>query len=447
MAVSRHVAIIGGGVVGLACAYYLLGRGHRVTVMERGTEGHDCCSLGNAGYISPSHFLPLAAPGIMGQALRWMGNPESPFYLKPRLDPDLILWMWRFWRAARPSHAHAAGPLMRDLNLKSRDLFIELAKTTENRFELHRDGCLSLFATEEGLRREAVHAARSEALGMPAPVLDAQGVAELEPEVTLRVVGGVHYVLDAHVTPERFHRTLVDLVRERGGRIVYGAEVTGWRVEEGRIRAAETGEGEIGADEYVLAAGASSARLARGLGVRIALQPGKGYSLTLDHPRERPRRPLLLQDVRVAITPMGNRLRFGGTMELGAWGSEINPPRVRGIVRSAIRHLPAFRAEDFDGIRPWCGHRPCTPDGLPYVGRLPGFENLTLATGHAMMGLSMSPVTGLLVSEILSGTAPSFPITALRPERYASRSAPPGSAAIRRPSTFPLPSGGSGGTP
>jgi D-amino-acid dehydrogenase len=443
---GRQIAVIGGGVVGLACAHYLLGRGHRVTVVERGSEGHDCCSLGNAGYISPSHFLPLAAPGIVGQALRWMGNPESPFYLKPRLDPDLIGWVWRFWRAAHPERAHAAGPLLRDLNLASRSLFIELAQATGDRFGLRRDGCLALFQTEEGLRREAVHAARSEALGMPAPVLDAQGVAELEPEVTLRVHGGVHYVLDAHVTPERFHAMLVDLVRSGGGTIAYGAEVTGWRAEGGRIRGLVIPSGEIAADEYVLAAGATSARLLRGLGVRIPLQPGKGYSLTLDSPRERPRRPLLLQDVRVAITPMGSRLRFGGTMELGAFGSEINPPRIRGLVRSAIRHLPAFRVEDFEGIRPWCGHRPCTPDGLPYVGRLPGFENLTIATGHAMMGLSMAPVTGLLVSEILSGIAPSFPITALRPDRYAARMPSSVPAATRRSSIAPAPAGGSGGT-
>lgn len=444
---SRHVVVIGGGIVGVACAYYLLGRGHRVTVVERGREGHDCCSLGNAGYISPSHFLPLAAPGIVGEALRWMLNPESPFYVKPRPDPELIGWVWRFWRAARPTRAHAVGPLLRDLNLKSRDLFLELAEATGNRFELRRDGCLALFQTEAGLRREAVHAARSEALGMPAPVLDAQGVAELEPEVTLRVHGGVHYVLDAHVTPERFHATLTDLVRGRGGRIVYDAEVTGWSAGERRVLGLQTVAGEIGADEYVLAAGASSAGLLRGLGVRIPLQPGKGYSLTLDAPRERPRRPLLLQDVRVAITPLGSRLRFGGTMELGAAGVEINPPRIRGLVRSAIRHLPAFRPEDFEGVRPWCGHRPCTPDGLPYLGRLPGFENLTLATGHAMMGLSLAPITGLLVSEILSGSPPSIPVTALRPDRYATRTAPSGSGAIRRPSTAPRPAGASGGTP
>jgi D-amino-acid dehydrogenase len=436
---GREVAVIGGGVVGLACAHYLLGRGHRVTVVERGSQGHDCCSLGNAGYISPSHFLPLAAPGIVWQALRWMGNPESPFYLKPRLDSDLIGWVWRFWRAAHPARARAAAPLLRDLNLASRDLFIELAEATGNRFDLRRDGCLALFETAEGLRREAVHAARSEALGMPARVLDAEGVAALEPEVTLRVHGGVHYLLDAHVTPERFHATLVDLVRDRGGRIAYGAEALGWLAAEGRIRILETTAGAIGADEYVVAAGAASARLLLGLGVRIPLQPGKGYSLTLDSPRERPRRPLLLQDVRVAITPMGNRLRFGGTMELGAAGSEINPPRIRGLVRSAVRHLPAFRDEDFVGVRPWCGHRPCTPDGLPYVGRLPGFSNLTLATGHAMMGLSMSPITGLLVSEIVSGVAPSAPLTALRPERYATRTAPSVARATRPVSTVPRP--------
>ena len=277
-------------------------------------------------------------------------------------------------------------------------------------------------------------------------MLDAAGVAELEPEVTLRVVGGVHYVLDAHVTPERFHATLADRVRTLGGTIAYGADVSGWRTTNGAVDAVETSVGPVGADEFVLAAGASSARLLRGLGVALPLQPGKGYSLTLERPRERPRRPLLLQDVRVAITPMGKRLRFGGTMELGAWGSEINPPRIRGIIRSAMRHLPAFRPEDFEGLRPWCGHRPCTPDGLPYVGRLAGFENLTVATGHAMMGLSMAPVTGLLVADVLSGVTPFVSMEPLRPDRYASRIPRGGSGSSRRSSSAPVPAAGWEGT-
>jgi len=415
---ARDVALIGGGVVGLACAHYLLERGHRVRILERGAPGHDCCSLGNMGFISPSHFLPLAAPGVVGQALRWMGDPESPFYVKPRLDPGLLSFGWRFWRASRPHRSYAAGPLLRDLNLASRALFIDLAHRTGNDFDLTRGGLLALFQTPRELEREARHAARSRELGMPAEVLDPAGVAALEPEITLRVCGGVYYPLDAHLTPQTFHATLTRLVADAGGTFRWGAEVRGWHVEGGRARAAITNDGPVEADEFVVAAGAASGALVRPLGVRLPLQPGKGYSLTLERPSELPRRAMVLQENRVAITPMGTTLRFGGTMELGAWDLEINPPRVRGIVRSVQRYLPAFRGEDFAQVRAWAGLRPCTPDGLPYVGRLEQCANVSIATGHAMMGLSMGPITGKLIAEILSGEPSSIPLEALRPDRY-----------------------------
>ncbi len=389
-----------------------------MTLLERGGVDHDCCSLGNAGYISPSHFVPLAAPGIVRKALRWMGDAESPFYVRPRPDPALLSWAWRFWRASSRRRARRAGPLFRDLNLASRSLFEELAEQTHNEFDLVRAGVINLFQSERALAEEAGHAARSRELGMPAEVLDARGVAELEPNLTLRVLGGVYYPLDAHVTPGRFHSTLRRLVAERGGSFQWNAEITGWRSEGRLVRAAVLGEGEVEADEFVVAAGSWSSRLLRPLGMRLPLQPGKGYSLTLDDPVERPSRSVLLQEVRVAVTPMGSTVRVGGTMELGAFDHGINPPRIRGILKSLTRYLPAFRPQDFERTPPWCGLRPCSPDGLPYVGRVERLENLTVATGHAMMGLSMAPITGKLVAEILSGEPPSFDISMLRPGRY-----------------------------
>ena len=415
---GKHVAVIGGGAIGLSCAYYLLERGHRVTVIERGAADHDCCSLGNAGYISPSHFVPLAAPGLMGQAIRWMWNPESPFYVRPRLDPGLISWSWRFWRASSEKRARAAGPLLRDLNLASRALFVDLSERTQNAFDLVSGGLLTLFQSERAWSDEARHAQRARELGMPAEVLDPAGVAALEPDLTLNAIGGVYYRLDAHVTPERFHSVLSRLVRERGGTFEWDAELRDWKRDQRVVRAAVTSRGEMEADEFVVAAGSWSSRLVRSLGHRLPLQPGKGYSLTLPSPPERPRRAVLLQEARVAITPMGNAVRVGGTLELGAFDGAISPPRVRGILRSLSRHLPAFRPEQFNGCRPWCGHRPCTPDGLPYLGRLEEMENLSVATGHAMMGLSMAPISGKLLAELLSGEAPSIDISPLRPDRF-----------------------------
>jgi D-amino-acid dehydrogenase len=407
-------------VIGLSCALFLLERGQRVTLVERGGPDHDCCSLGNAGFISPSHIVPLSAPGIVGRALRWMGDPTSPFYVRPRVDPALVAWGVRFWRASRPDRARRAEPVLRDLALRSRELFLSLAEQTGDAFSLVREGLLILFRNGHALEEEVAVAERVRELGMPATVLDANGVAALEPGLTLDAVGGVHYPLDAHILPERFHAAMSRLVAERGGTFVWNAELSGLHVEGRRVRAARTACGEIEGDEFVLAAGAWTPLLLRPLGLKLPLQPGKGYSLTLETPRELPRRSLILAEARIAITPMGPRLRVGGTMELAGYDLGISPPRIRGILRSFTRYLPAFAPEDFNSVRPWAGLRPCSPDGLPYVGRFERFENLSVAAGHAMMGLSLAPVTGELIGQILLGERPSIDPAPLRPDRYAS---------------------------
>jgi D-amino-acid dehydrogenase len=418
MVSSRHVAVVGGGIVGLSCAWQLLERGHRVTLLERGGPEHDSCSVGNAGYISPSHIVPLSAPGIVKKALRWMGDPESPFYVHPRPDPGLIAWGIRFARAARPEPARRAGPILRDLSLRSKALFEDLAARTGNEFELVREGLLTLFRTQAGLDHEAAVAAYARELGMPGEVLDARGVAALEPDAAFDVVGGVFYPQDAHVTPQRLIPALTRLVAERGGAFVWNAELRGWRTEGDAVRAARTLQGEYAADEFVVAAGSWTPLLVRGLGVAIPLQPGKGYSLTHPAPRQRIRRSIILAEGRVALTPMGTALRVGGTMEMTGYDLSINPPRIRGILKSLTRYLPQFRAEDFAGLKPWCGLRPCSPDGLPYVGRARRYSNLTVAAGHAMMGLTLGPVTGELVAQVLSGETPSVNMDPLCVERF-----------------------------
>lgn len=412
------VLIIGGGVIGMCSAYYTALRGHRVTLLERLPEQRDGCSFGNAGMVVPSHFVPLAAPGMVGQALRMMWNPESPFYLRPRLDRELLRWGREFIRSSTRQHVERSAPLLRDLHLASREAFRELADLPGHDFGLMERGLLMLCQTEHGVEEEAAAAACANQLGIPAEVLSPEETDRLDPRVRREIIGSIFYPRDCHLSPSRFMHALSGLLEEHGVRRQWNAEVTGWETRDSQIEAALTSQGSFSAEEYVLAGGAWSSRLAKDLGLRLPLQAGKGYSLTLEQPRQLPEICCMLTEARVAVTPMGNSLRFGGTMEIAGLDSTIRQRRVRGIVRSACRYFPEFQASDFAGITPWLGLRPCSPDGLPYLGRTARFQNLCMATGHAMMGLSLAPITGQLVSQIVGGEPTSHDLRLLSPDRF-----------------------------
>jgi D-amino-acid dehydrogenase len=416
---EQHILVVGAGVVGLCTAYYAARKGHRVTVIERQPEQRDGCSFGNAGMIVPSHFVPLAAPGMVALGLKWMWNPESPFYIKPRYDWDLLDWGWKFWRAANAGHVRRSAPLLRDLHLASRACFEELAGLPENGFGLVKRGLLMLCKTPHALDEESRTAGRANELGIPAQVLDAKQTAALDPNVRMDILGAVYFPKDCHLSPGRFMDALKNRLDRLGAKFFWETAVTGWRLKGRRLEALQSNKGEFVADEFVLCGGAWSPKLARDLGLKLPMQAGKGYSLTLTKPRRLPTICSIFTEARLAVTPMGSSLRVGGTMEIAGLNEAINPARVQGIIRSVPKYYPEFTIQDFAGIRPWCGLRPCSPDGLPYVGRAGRFENLCFATGHAMMGLSLGPITGKLTAEILSGEAPSIGIELLCPDRYS----------------------------
>jgi D-amino-acid dehydrogenase len=415
VAKEKHILIIGSGVVGLCTAYYCAQRGHRVTVLEREPETRDGCSFGNAGMIVPSHFVPLAAPGMVALGLKWMWNPESPFYIKPRLDFDLFDWAFKFWQASTADRVNRVSPLLRDLSFASRACFEEMAFGD---FGLSTRGLLMLCKTQHGLDEETKFAERANQLGVPAQVLDAQQAAALDPNITLDVAGAVFFPKDAHLTPGRFMAALQSQCETAGVRFKWNTDVTGFAQQAVRLTSVRTARGDFVADEVVIAGGSWSPLLARELGLGIPLQAGKGYSLTLPKPPQLPQLCSIFTEARLAVTPMGSALRIGGTMEIAGLNEDINPVRVRGIIKSALKYLPAFKASDFDGIQPWRGLRPCSPDGLPYIGRTAKFANLSIATGHAMMGLSLGPITGKLLAQILSGEQPQFDLSLLSPDRY-----------------------------
>jgi D-amino-acid dehydrogenase len=416
---SKNILIIGAGAIGLSTALHCARKGHRVTIIERYGEQRDGCSFGNAGMIVPSHFVPLAAPGMVKLGLKWMWNPESPFYIKPRWDADLFDWALKFWQAANHEHVRRSAPLIRDLSFTSRAMFEEIASQSQNDIELVTRGLLMLCQTQHGLDDEAKFAAQANALRVPAEVLNAQQTAKLDPGVTMNVAGAIYFPKDAHFTPSRYMAWLQRQVEKLGVTFQWDTEVSALKVQKGKIAAVVTSRGELVADEIILCGGSWSPELVRELGLKIPIQAGKGYSLTLTQPRQLPQLCSIFTEARMAVTPMGSSLRFGGTMEIAGLNEDINLVRVQGIIKSVAKYFPKFSAEDFAGVQPWRGLRPCSPDGMPYLGRTAKFSNLILATGHAMMGMSLSPITGQLVSELVSGEKPAFDLSLLSPDRYA----------------------------
>ena len=420
MSRDKSVIICGGGIVGLCTAYYLAREGCQVTVVERNAEGADQCAHGSAGYVSPSHVIPLAAPGMVWKGLKWMMDSRSPFYIQPRLDTDLMRWGWHFWRACHAGRVARAAPILRDLCLHSQGLFEELDEITGHRSEYQRAGLLNLCRTQQGLEDEANGLARiANELGIEARVLDATQTAALGLGVKLAIAGSVYFPIDAHLTPARFTGVLTGLLKEMGVRFQWSTTIYGWRTVGRRLAAVQTTAGDLMADEFVLTGGSWSATMINGLGLRLPMQAGKGYSLTLPNPRFRVTKPFILKERRVAVTPMGDTLRFGGTMEIAGHQDRVRPERVQQIIAGALAYLPELTPADFAGVKPWFGYRPVSPDGLPYLGRFGRYANLTAACGHAMLGVTLAPGAGRLVAEVIGGRKPSVDLSLLNPDRYS----------------------------
>ena len=419
MGTKKDLVIVGGGIIGLSTAYFALEKGWNVTIVERNAPHGDNCSQGNSGMIVPSHFVPLAAPGIMGQAIRWMRDPESPFSLKPSLSMDMLKWGLRFFLASTRAQVDQAAPILRDLNLASRDLYIRWSETGMDS-GLAKKGLLMLCKTDAMLHEEKELAQKARDLGVPAQVLDAQETTALDPNVTMSIAGSVYYPKDCHLDPSRLIASLQSNILAKGGKILWNHHVTGWKKSGSSIVALETSQGEITGDEFVLCGGVWSDDLVKPLRLSIPMLAGKGYSLTLPSPIELPSVCSILCEARVAVTPMGDKLRFGGTMTIGKPDQVVAPEKIRGITKSVTSYLPRFKAQHFEDIQPWVGLRPVTPDGLPYIGRTNHWKNLTVATGHAMMGLSLGPITGQITTQIVAGEKTSVPIERLSPDRYAS---------------------------
>lgn len=412
-----RVCIIGGGIIGLSSAYYLRKAGFDVVVLDQsGLE--DGCSFSNAGMIVPSHFVPLAAPGMIAKGIRWMFDSQSPFYVRPRASRDLIGWGLKFYRSANVRHVQRSMPALSSLSLFSSQEYRTLAGSLPFDFGYQERGLLMLYhdADVEKEEQETAHLAGK--LGIEARVLNLSGIQALEPEVRVSARGGVYYPGDSHLIPSKLVHGLLDLLAHEGVDIRRNTHVHSAVVERNAIRAVRTTRGEFVANHWVLAAGSWSGWLASVFGLKLPMQAGKGYSFTLENVARNTRIPTIFLESRVAVTPMGADLRFGGTMEITGINHSVNMNRVKGIVNSIPRYYPDMKVEMPAPDKVWHGLRPCSPDGLPYIGRTRKWTNLVIATGHAMMGLSLAAGTGRVVSDILEEKHPSVDLTLFDPERY-----------------------------
>jgi D-amino-acid dehydrogenase len=404
-------------VVGLSTALECARRGHSVVVLERNGERRDGCSYGNTGMVVPSHYLPLAAPGQVALALKWMWNPASPFYVKPRLSTELACWGLEFWRAATPERARRAAPLLVRLQLESASLYKALAAEADD-FTFKNSGVLILCRDPHAFEEEARAAIELRALGLTAEVLDRKATAAREPAIQMDVAGSVYVAQDCNLDPSRLMDSLQRRCAAAGVELRWQSEVTSWRRDAQRINAVRLGGEALSADEFIVCAGVWTSQIGRELGLRLPMQAGKGYSLTLSKPARSPKSCALLTEARVAVSPMNGKLRFGGTMELAGIDESINPIRVRGIIDAVKRYYPEFTDQDFAGIEPWRGLRPCTPDGLPYVGRTAKAQNLVVAAGHAMQGISLAQITAKLAADALEGAPAARDLALLSPDRF-----------------------------
>jgi D-amino-acid dehydrogenase len=329
-------------------------------------------------------------------------------------------WGWLFARNCTPEHRLRAAPVLAQHCLESRRLFAELAEKTGNCFEFQAEGLFNLCKTPETVAKyEKGLAALANSVGIEARLLTPKQVAELEPGARLDIAGAVYFPIDAHISPRKFIPALVALLKQMGVTFHWSTDVLGWHSEAGRITGVSTSAGKITADEYVLATGSWAPETVRGLGLRLPMQAGKGYSLTIEKPRFQLRKPMILSERRVAVTPMGETLRFGGTMEVSGHDDRIRPERIGQIASAAQHYFPDMRTEDFAGIKPWFGYRPVSPDGMPYIGRFAKHANLTAACGHAMLGITLAPITGRVVTELLTGRSPSVDLSLTSPDRFA----------------------------
>jgi D-amino-acid dehydrogenase len=413
---KSDVVVVGGGVVGLSVALELRRRGATVTVVERERLGHGC-SFGNAGWLTPSLCVPLPAPGLIWKSFQWLFDPESPLYIQPRFDAGLARWIAGFLIATRKSTFERGAEAMVALCRQSVDAWERLAKEhPENDFGFARRGLVSIFESKEAFEKAREGADLVAKFGAPYELWTADEVREREPAVIGAQVGAYFFPQDAQCEPYPAVRALVAEVERAGVTLREDTEVVSIETQDGSVRRLTTTRGDLRPEHVVLATGAWSQAIGRAIDLRIPILGAKGYSLVLPKLDPHPTRSLNLAERKVAINPHRDGLRIAGTLELVDNDYTINQRRVNAILRGAKGMLALPEPIEIKAL--WRGLRPCTPDGMPLLGRARGRKNLWLATGHQMTGLKTAPASGVLLAQLMAGETTTLDPEPFRADRY-----------------------------
>lgn len=395
----KPTLIIGGGIAGLFSAYFLQKEGIEVTIIDR-DDLESNCSTGNAGMIVPSHIIPLAAPGMISKGISWMFSSKSPFYIHPRLDAKLLKWCLQFYKSANPAHVEKSIPYLKNLSLLSKALYQEFKdEHPDSSIALQEKGLMMIYQTEAMEKEEVEFAHLANQHGLVADVLSPEDLRKIEPNLEVKARGAVLFPGDAHLDPGKLYGFLKAYLKDQGVKFLTNTQVTGFERKGSQVNAVITDQGKIEAEKVILCGGSWSGELGKMLGFYLPMMGGKGYSFIQENKPEILQASILTEK-KVAVSPYGDFIRFGGTMEIAGTDQKINLNRVKGIFESINQFYPAFEAKFPEKEKIWKGLRPCSPDGLPYIGFAPGYSNVLVNSGHSMMGVSLAPASGKIISEL-----------------------------------------------
>lgn len=412
----KNIIVIGGGVIGLSSAYYLTKKGFNVTVVEKGLIG-DACSKGNQGWVCPALHTPVPEPGLVGSSFKWLMQKDSPLFIKPTAVPNLSGWLRQFMKYCNHKDFKAGEDALHKLSASTFELFDGLIEDGVD-VEMHSQGMLFIFLEEKQLEGHIKKfKERASLYGHEEPIeLSKEEVLNLEPNLSQAVIGGLLLKDQRHVNPESLTNSLVKVLTQSGVKLLENTKVIDAEIYGEKIIAINTEKERLAADSFLISAGAWTGEIAKAFNLTIPIQAGKGYSVTISNSNLQFSHPLYLGDTKSGVSPFNHAVRIGGTMELSGINTKLDKNRINGIRKSVSKYLKETLYGDIE--REWTGMRPLTPDGLPVMGKIPNLENGYIASGHGMVGVSMAPATGVIISQLIANGTTDYDISPFRPDRF-----------------------------